>query len=121
MVLGKDADDGVGAAVEVERAAYDGGIGIEVSPPEVVPQDDDLLRIQGRIAAAVGDGQSESREVIEGSLYGEDLAGLGAVVPIDESLFVGAGDIEEDSAVAQGFNVFGFDVAVAAQSDGDQG
>jgi hypothetical protein len=120
MIFGQDADDGTRTAIEINDAADEGRIAVEVFAPETVMEDDHLVAIRWDKAASQQYGDAEGGEVVFRGIHTECPAGFAAIVEVDEGLFVLSGDLLEEAGVAEEIDDVDRGMAVTSYSDGDQ-
>lgn len=99
MPFGQDAEHRVSATVEVDGAADDRRIATEVFLPEVVVENDNLVRIVRRPASSVGHGRAKSGEVVLRGNDTEEMPGFGPIVPVDAGFCVFSRHVLKHSAL----------------------
>ena len=120
VVFGENTYDGAGPAIEIEGVAHHRRIAAEVLLPETVAEHGDLVGVAGRNAAAVQHGNAECCEVVFGSEGAKKGAGDGAIVVVDDDLFILPNDIGKETAGGEEVDHFRGRVAVAANLHGNQ-
>src|ERR1035438_4096158 len=107
-------------AVQPDRLPHDCGIAAQARAPEVGMEHGDFIGVRQIPAASLGYGNTERGEIVPGRLHRKDPARFHAVIEIDESLRVFAGNVLEHTAAAKSIDDGWLDMAVASLPDVDQ-